>query len=93
MDDDACSTDPDQWTPEPASSVQFVQPRQCEYIEALICEWIMFNHHEFNIVEQPEFKKLLKYLLPAYEAPGREVIGGRLMNELKQRTENKVHKV
>ena len=93
VNNDGYSSDSDEWTPEPVSTLQFIDQTQWKYIDRLISEWVILNNHEFSITEEPEFKKLMKYILPAYETCGREMIRGRLMNELKERTENKVHKV
>ena len=65
----------------------------CVDIDRKISEWIFFNNHSFDIVEQDEFKEIFRSILPGYQLPSRKTIGNRLLTECYERTKKQVHKV
>ena len=72
------ATNTESTPPTPATTTRLTQ-EQHKYIDNLVGRWIILQNHEFDLVEEPEFIKLINYLWPAYEVPGRKTVCNRLL--------------
>ena len=79
--------------PPPVGPMTSISRPQHDWIDKLLERWVILNNHEFDIVEEQEFKDLLKYLCPAYQIPGRSMTGGRLLTELHHEIKKEVENV
>ena len=55
--------------------------------------YIYTVYRTFATVEQKHFEKLINWLCPACDIPGADLVGGRLLDGLYGRIEEKVNRV
>ena len=67
--------------------------QQSTEIDKKIARFIIFGNHEFDCVEEPDFRDLIKYIAPGYKPMGRKVISDRLVLDLFEEQKSRVKKV
>lgn len=70
-----------------------IDQQQCKRLDFLLAKWVITQGHEFNIVEEPEFRELIAALQPQYQLPSRKVIAGTLLDDVYGHYEGRVKKV
>ena len=66
---------------------------QCNELDKRVARFVILGNHEFDIVEEQEFRDLMQYAVPGWKPMGRKLISDRLVIEMFEEQKLRVKQV